>query len=302
MAQCGGNDSVVPTSQLDTTATISEPAIMPEKGDRPMRRQRHHGLFKRCDCATRSWPKCPHGYWIAFKWKGKRHQLSLDRELGKHIENKTDATAEAEGIRTAIRDGTFARSGERAATETAQPQETSQPYSVDKYVRDDFMPSAKLNLKASTIRFYEGNLDNHILPFIGSLPIIAVTRKQCRELIATARTKGLKIKTVRGIVRTLSTVLSQDVEDEHLPANPALSMRKYLRRGDEPEAAVDSFTRDEVTHVLRVAGEHFPQWYPWLLCGCGLACELVSCWRSSGATSIGMVATSLCSGIWCAIF
>jgi hypothetical protein len=47
-------------------------------------------------------------------------------------------------------------------------------------------------------------------------------RADCRELVTRCRAKGLKVRTVRGVVRTLSTILSQAVEDELLPANPAL--------------------------------------------------------------------------------
>ena len=81
------------------------------------------------------------------------------------------------------------------------------------------------------------------------------------------RDKTLAITTVRGIVRTLSAVLSQAVEDELLSANPALKMGKYLQRGDEPEATPDPFTREEVEHVVATAREHFPEWYAWVLCG-----------------------------------
>ena len=89
-----------------------------------------------------------------------------------------------------------------------------------------------------------------------------ITRKDCRMLIVTCREKGLKITTVRGIVRTLSTVLSQAVEDELLPANPALQMGKYLKRGDDPEAEPDPFTGDEVEHLLAVADAQCPKLYP----------------------------------------
>jgi hypothetical protein len=49
---------------------------------------------------------------------------------------------------------------------------------------------------------------------------------------------GLKLTTVKGIARKLSTLLSQAVEDDKLPANPALRMEHYLRRGDEPKPAI----------------------------------------------------------------
>ena len=53
------------------------------------------------------------------------------------------------------------------------------------------------------------------------------TRRNARmphvlRLVALCRAKGLKVATVRGIARTLRTVLTQAVEDELLPAGPAL--------------------------------------------------------------------------------
>ena len=63
-----------------------------------------------------------------------------------------------------------------------------------------------------------------------------MSRQDCRELIATCRAKGLRTGTLKGIVRALSTILTQAVEDGLLSANPALR-------------------------------EHFPEWHPWLLCG-----------------------------------
>jgi hypothetical protein len=52
-------------------------------------------------------------------------------------------------------------------------------------------------------------------------------------------------------------VLSQAVEDEHLAANPALRLGKYLRRGDEPKPKIDPLTRAEAAHALAIASEHF---------------------------------------------
>ncbi len=125
----------------------------------------------------------------------------------------------------------------------------------------------KGTLKASTVSFYDGVLNNHILPALGSRDISSLSRQDCRELIATCRAKGLRTGTLKGIVRALSTILTQAVEDEILPANPALRMGRYLRQGDEAVYEPDPFTRDEVVHILAVAFEHFPEWHPWLMCG-----------------------------------
>jgi integrase len=137
---------------------------------------------------------------------------------------------------------------------------------LETYATHDWHQSAAQNLKASTLRFYTDHLENHIYPLMGSRPITEISRRDCRQLIAATRDKGLRITTVRGIIRTLSAVLAQAVEDEYLSANPALSLRKYLRRGDDPEPSIDPLTRDEAEHLVATAAQHSPTWHPWVLC------------------------------------
>jgi hypothetical protein len=98
-----------------------------------------------------------------------------------------------------------------------------------------WLEQARLNLKASTVRFYEGHLAQHIVPALGQRAIGDLRRADCRDLVTACRTKGLKATTVRGIARTLSTSLTQAVEDELLPANPALRLGRYLRTADDAE-------------------------------------------------------------------
>ncbi len=86
--------------------TVSNPAD--GKEGRMPTRNRNQGVRKRCDCKRKDWPRCPHSWYLNFKAKnGPHHRLSLDREVGRHIDSKSTATAEAERIRTAIRSGTF---------------------------------------------------------------------------------------------------------------------------------------------------------------------------------------------------
>ncbi len=122
------------------------------------------------------------------------------------------------------------------------------------------------NLKASTVGFYQANLDRYILPVLGRRPVGTPNRADCRMLVAALRAKGLKLNTVKGIARTLSTLLSQAVEDEKLPANPALRLGKYLRPGDEAETAIQPLSAAEVAHLVAVAERHYPRWHPWTLC------------------------------------
>jgi integrase len=80
----------------------------PTKKTRERKRHRNNGLRKGCDCPRRAWAKCRHPWHFNFKPRGgKDYRLSLDRYLGRHVDSKSEAEAEAEKIRTAIREGRF---------------------------------------------------------------------------------------------------------------------------------------------------------------------------------------------------
>ncbi len=144
-------------------------------------------------------------------------------------------------------------------TKPAQRVETLNTYA------NTWLTTVTGTLKASTLRFYQANLDRYVRPLLGTRPIESLSRADCRELIARCRSKGLRVSTVRGIARTLSVVLSQAVEDEKLRANPALRLGRYLRRGDEPKAVVQPFTRAEAAVLVATARHQFPRWHAWAL-------------------------------------
>ena len=100
---------------------------------------------------------------------------------------------------------------------------------------DRWLESTAGSLKASTVEFYRSTLKRYVYPALGTRLVSSIRRADCRELVADCRGRGLAVSTVRGIARSLSVVLASAVEDELLPANPALRLGKYLRRGDEPE-------------------------------------------------------------------
>src|SRR5688572_14088627 len=73
-----------------------------------MKRHTNRGLRKVCGCSRRAWPKCSHPWHFNFKVAGgASYRFSLDKQVGKPVTSKTEAEAEAEKIRTAIREGTF---------------------------------------------------------------------------------------------------------------------------------------------------------------------------------------------------
>lgn len=125
-------------------------------------------------------------------------------------------------------------------------------------------------LKGSTVRFYRDNVENHLTPILGSIPLQHIDRGEVKRLIIALTAKGLRPRTITGILRTLSTILSEAVEDGKLQANPALRPSRRRRRLRDPNAPkkrdIDAFTRDEVGLLLATAAEHYADWHTFLLC------------------------------------
>src|SRR5260370_32929335 len=68
-----------------------------------------NGVRKVCDHGWRQWPKCGCAWYFSYKPRGggPRYRFSLDVELGRHVESKTEAEQIATAIRSAINAGTF---------------------------------------------------------------------------------------------------------------------------------------------------------------------------------------------------
>jgi integrase len=189
-------------------------------------------------------------FWKSSWWVFVNHGR---RRKAKRIDDKETALRVARAIR------------ERLARGDLLLEQLAEDETLDAYVRE-WLKAIDGSLKASTVRFYTENLERHVLPLLGGKPVRSLNRADCRELVAVSRGKGLAVNTVKGIARTLSVVLSQAVEDEKLPANPALRLGRYLRRGDEPPAEIHPLNGDEAARLVRMAREHFPRWHPWVLC------------------------------------
>ena len=100
------------------------------------------GLTKRCGCRTREWPRCRHPCHFACQWKGRRYRVSLDTYVGRPLKGKTEAEAEADRLRDAIRSGTY--------RETALPEpQTADGYTLDAYAEIFLERYSKARVKVS---------------------------------------------------------------------------------------------------------------------------------------------------------
>jgi len=189
--------------------------------------------------------KKPGEWWVFVNHRGRR--------TSKRIGDKRQAEKIAKDLRAALARGDL---GLLADADTA-PVLTFGAY-ADRYLRD-----AEHTLKRSTWMDYESNVKLHLKPAFGNRPLGQIARAEVKQLALALRRSGLRPKSARKIVGTLSTILSEALDDDLIESNPCLQLRKVYRSPDfaegEPGAAVNPPTRDELAHLLATARDHTVQ-------------------------------------------
>jgi integrase len=102
--------------------------------------------------------------------------------------------------------------------------------SLSRFVDAEWKPNAMLRLRKSSMRIYCYNLDEHILPAYGDLPIQELSRAHIEGCLSKLQQKGYAVSTLRCIRATFSTVLEAAVAQRYLTENPAHGIR--LREAD----------------------------------------------------------------------
>ncbi len=156
------------------------------------------------------------------RWEG-RYTAGRDPVTGKviykNVLGKTQAEVK-EKLKAAI---------EKSAVRTM----SMEYYTVGQWL-DTWMENyAKLQVRASSYKTYQGFIDNHIKPTLGDISLEKLTSMDLQRLYkhllesgrvecAEARNKprGLSVKTVRNINQMISSVLNCAVEQRLIPANP----------------------------------------------------------------------------------
>ena len=121
-----------------------------------------------------------------------------------------------------------------------------------------YLATVAHTLKRSTVIDYRGNVANYLVPAFGTRPLDQITRSDVKQLAFLLRSQGLKPKTARKIIGTLSTILNEAVDDGLLTSNPAIGLRKVYRTPDfrDARAPIVPLTREELTHLLTTARDH----------------------------------------------
>lgn len=187
-------------------------------------------------------------YWVFINHKGRRKAKRVgDRKAAELVKVKIQAKL---------------AEGDLSGLETR----SEAPVTLQAYGETWLKTHAGQACKFSTARVYESNLTRHIFPVLGAKALSSVTRGDCRALVAVCREKGLSRKSIENVGRTLSSILSQAVEDSILQANPAFRLGRYYRTGNEITPEIRPLTRAEASLLLQTARQHASREHPLFLC------------------------------------
>ena len=123
------------------------------------------------------------------------------------------------------------------------------PISV-REVSQIWLESVKKNgLKYNTIRGYTVNVERHIIPNIGSIPIQKLMSTDIKRLIANMQKEGLSTTTVKYVMLNLRQILDYAVERHLLRTSPLTGVRIPKSRPFK----IQTYTVDELKTLLQVS-------------------------------------------------
>ena len=153
-----------------------------------MKRQRRDGLRKICGCPVRTWPKCQHSWHFAYRHRGKRYRVSLDRYVGRHVGTKTEAREIADALRTDVRRGTFNRPAMTSSPETITVERFGGVFVQRVAPEDSRSPSWKRDYEYKMKRLSDFMPDG--TNRLGDLPLRSVTEDTLEAFLVTLRAEG----------------------------------------------------------------------------------------------------------------
>jgi len=123
---------------------------------------------------------------------------------------------------------------------------------------------AELELKQSTVDFYQDYQRRYVFPRFGEMNLTVISRDDIKSFAADLNVRGLSRNTIRLAVAALRVVLSAAVEDGILTANPATKMGRFVQ-SHKTEHQAQAMEPQEAERFLRAAKEYCPAYYPLFL-------------------------------------
>ncbi len=129
-------------------------------------------------------------------------------------------------------------------------------------------------LKSSTKQSYALQVDKHIKPYFGEMPLDDLTYGRIKEFIndkmgsnyARSKKEGARIyrysrDSIRIMISTLRAMLSEAVREDLVDANPVRMLGRFYSKAERLHEKPDPFSLEELHAIEAMAGD----WLPFLL-------------------------------------
>lgn len=141
--------------------------------------------------------------------------------------------------------------------------------SFGSYLVTEYLPGrVAAGRSPKTIQIYTDDINNHIIPVLGELPISAIDTEALQTFVNHLRTrKQLDPKTIKNVFGVVSAALNQAAKIGRIPANPAKlvelpkrSNTEQLARDERSDAM--AWSRNEITTFFHSAppGSEMTRW------------------------------------------
>jgi len=111
---------------------------------------------------------------------------------------------------------------------------------------------------------YQDILDNHVSPVFEDLQVDEITRGKVKDFLLSKLIDGYAPSTVSHMRDVVSGVLNQAVDDELIPANPALRLGKVIKRKDKKNS-INPLSSEELKLFLDKVKEHYSDHFTMIL-------------------------------------
>lgn len=121
-------------------------------------------------------------------------------------------------------------------------------------VAEDWLNLKRVDLRYGSYKQYRGHVRNHLVPFLGSKRIDAISFPAIEMFKAHCRENGVSVATIKKILTTLGTIMVYAVRCRYVDHNPVRDVEKP-RKTSEDHNEIQPFSPMEIRAILD-ATEH----------------------------------------------
>ena len=118
---------------------------------------------------------------------------------------------------------------------------------VQEYLEEWVEIHGKANLRPSTFAGYKCHIKNHIVPYIGNIPLKKLTPAMIDHMLKQLSDKGLSTSTCRYAQRILSVAFEAARKYRYIETNPA---RDILTKFGKDAKTPDPYTVEQMQHLM----------------------------------------------------